>query len=283
MILIDFNGVAMASILAGQIEHEENIIRHMVLNSLRANRTKFKDKYGELVICADAGGNWRKKVYENYKSNRQKDRDDKKEYWDNIFSILNKVRDEIRDNFPYKHLHIHGCEADDIIATLCEYTNEFGNYEDVLIVSRDKDFKQLQKFPNVEQWEPFSKKKIKVDNPHDFLFEHICRGDGSDGVPNILSHDDTYINGDRQKALSTKKLQTFFDNKNDLENIMGHETYRNFIRNKKMIDLSETPNDLKTQIINTYEEQTIPNKGKVMPYLIKNRCKQLLEKMGDFI
>ena len=47
---------------------------------------------------------------------------------------------------PYQMLKVSGAEADDIIATLVESTQEFGQHEPVLIISGDKDFIQLQRY-----------------------------------------------------------------------------------------------------------------------------------------
>jgi hypothetical protein len=65
---------------------------------------------------------------------------------------------------------------------------------------------------------------------------------------------------------------------------MGQDIYRNFLRNKKMIDLTETPQNIKSEIINNYENQDPwKNKSKVFPYLIEKRCKLLLENVQEFI
>lgn len=149
MIIIDYSGVSIAPIAMGVAGVDENLIRHMILNSIRMYRNKFKDKYGEIVIVADGGGNWRKKVYPEYKGNRSKNREESKIDWEEAFRIIGMVRDELRDNFPYKVIHQWGCEADDTIAELVKWTQEFGNHEEVMIVSADKDFKQLQKYNNV--------------------------------------------------------------------------------------------------------------------------------------
>jgi len=80
-ILVDYNQVILASLFASIGNHtdvaaDESIIRHMFLNSLRANRKKFTEEYGEIVICADGKNTWRREAYPYYKANRKKSRDE---------------------------------------------------------------------------------------------------------------------------------------------------------------------------------------------------------------
>lgn len=282
MIILDFNGITLSNITVQKLEIEENLIRHMVLNSIRLYRKKFRHEYGEIVIATDAGNNWRKDYYPFYKANRGKTRDSDPEYWNEVFDILNMIRDELDEFTPYKVLHINKCEADDIIATLVEHTQEFGNYEPVMIVSADKDFAQLQRYNNVAQYSYNTKKFIKEKDPQRFLFEHICKGDGSDGVPNILSADNIFLQeGVRQTPLRQTKIDAWYQSKN-LESDMSSEEYRNFQRNKRMIDLKETPIELQQEIINRFNEQKDVSKNTLFNYLLKKRCKRLLEDIDDF-
>lgn len=252
----------------------------MILNSIRMYRSKYKATYGEIVVCSDGGNNWRKQVYPQYKFKRATNREESKVDWKEIFRITNMVLDEIKDNFPYKVVHLDECEADDIIGVLVENTQEFGNNERVLIVSADKDFGQLQKYPNVAQYSPMKKKFIKEDNPRKQLLELILKGDQADGIPNVLSSDDSFTAGIRQKPLRQKVIDQLFEDINS----QGEEVYRNYIRNKKLIDLSETPDRLREKIIYTYNNQDRwENRSKVMPYFISKRCRQLLEDIGEFI
>lgn len=280
MIILDYNAIAIGNIVTQKLDPDENLIRHMILNSIRMYRSKFKDKYGEIVITSDAGNNWRYSAFPNYKAARKKNRSDSKMDWDEIFRITNMVYDELGEHFPYKTIKIDGCEADDVIATLCENTQEFGNHEPIIIISADKDFAQLQKFSNVNQYSPMTKKFIKIDNPRLQLMELVLKGDTSDGVPNVLSSDNVFVDGSRQTPLRKPILEALIEDQKS----QGDEVYRNFLRNKKMIDLSETPTNLKNEIINTFNEQDRwNNKGKVFPYLIANRCRRLIDDIGDFI
>jgi len=280
MIIIDYNGIAIGNIVVQKLAVDENLIRHMILNSIRLYRKKFKE-YGEVVIVADAGGNWRKDVYPEYKANRKKSRDESSLDWDEVFRITNMVRDEIAENFPYKVMHVWGCEADDVIAQIVAETQEFGKYEDVMIVSADKDFAQLQVHNNVKQFSPMTKKFIKEENPRLRLAEHVLKGDSGDGVPNVLSDDKVFIEGRRQTPLSKKKKELLIETNGKG---LGEDVYRNYLRNQRMIDLTMCPDHVKHEIINTFERQDPwHNKGKVFPYLVQKRCKRLIEDIGDFI
>jgi hypothetical protein len=283
MILIDYSGVSIAPIVMGQAKfNDENLLRHMILNTIRMYRQKFK-AYGEVVIVADGGGNWRKEVYPEYKFKRKENREESKIDWDEAFRIINMVLQEIKDNFPYKVIHQWGCEADDSIAEIVKWTQEFGNYEKVMIVSADKDFKQLQKFDNVHQYSPMTKKLIKVDNPRLELEEHILTGDAGDGVPNVLSDDKVFAEGRRQNILSAKKKEALMNDPQSL----GEEVYRNYLRNKKMIDITESsamPDYIRKEIINTFESQDKSDyKKQVLNYFIKHQCRNLIEVLDEFI
>jgi hypothetical protein len=283
MILIDFSGISIAPVAMGLANADENLIRHMILNSIRMYRQKFKDKYGEVVIVADAGGNWRKDVYPEYKAKRKDARAKSKVDWDEAFRCINLVRDELKEHFPYKVIHQWGCEADDAIAEIVKHTQEFGNHEEVMIVSADKDFRQLQKYGNVRQWSTATKKFLDEPNPRLYLEEHIIKGDTGDGVPNVLSDDKCLAEGRRQGTMSAKKKAALLEDPKAL----GEEVYRNYLRNKKMIDLtenSECPQNIKEEIINTYEAQDQwANKSKVFPYLVAKRCRMLVESVQEFI
>lgn len=288
MILIDFSGIAIAPIVMGQAKfNDENLIRHIILNSIRYYRQKFKQEYGEVVIVADGGGNWRKDVYPEYKGKRKTSREESKIDWDEAFRIIKMILDEIKENMPYKVIHQWGCEADDSIAAIVHWTQEFGNYEPVMIVSADRDFRQLQTFDNVHQFSTITKKLIKEPNAKEYLEEHILTGCSSDGVPNILSDDDVFINEDkRQVPLTAKKKALIKEELKSGKPLQTESWYRNYQRNKKMIDLIDMscPASVREEIINTFVNQNPSmKKMKVMNYLVKKRCKLLLESAGEFI
>ena len=283
MILIDFSGICLATILINK-QNDEQMIRHMTLNSLRMYNKKFRDDYGEMILCCDGMNNWRRNYFSQYKANRRKDRNASSFDWNEAFRILHTIKDEIKENFPYKVIHLEGCEADDIIGTLVERTQDFGNYENVMIVSSDGDFKQLQRYDNVKQFSPMLKKFVVDNNPRLNLTLKILSGDTGDGVPNILSDDDVLVEGRRQTPLSKKKKDAIIEDLAEGELLYAASWYRNYCRNEKLIDLTKTPDDLKQDIINNYEEQDPwDNKGKVFPYLVAKRMNRLIESVQEFI
>jgi 5'-3' exonuclease len=288
MILVDLNQVMISNLMmqpglkADGIN--ENMIRHMVLNSLRMYNVKFKDQYGEMVICADDKKYWRRDLFPYYKASRKKTREESPYDWNLIFETLNRVRDEIRENFPYKVIQIDKTEADDVIGTLCHtYGVELKNEstEKILILSSDKDFMQLQKFVNVEQYSPMAKKFLKESNPVKFLREHIIKGDRGDGIPNILSSDDTFVTESRQKPVIEKKLNIWVTQ--NPEEFCDATMLKNYKRNESLIDLSKVPEEFSSRILDAYRVPgEVKGKDKILNYFIKNRMKLLMEHIQEF-
>ena len=281
MILIDYSQIALSNIIVQKL-NDEQMIRHMILNSIRMYNKKYRNEYGQLIICADGMNTWRKDFYPEYKANRKKSRDNSSMDWTEIFRILHTVRDEIRDYLPYKVIHMEGIEADDVIASLVMETQEFGQDEPVMIVSSDKDFIQLQKFKNVKQFSPIQKKVVTDKNPRTYLFNHIMRGDSNDGIPNVLSADDTFITEKNQTPLRQKKIDEWLEHSDNLRDVMTDDIYRNYQRNKKLIDLSDIPESIRESIINNFNGQTKTPNMKVLNYLIKKRCNNLIEVVEEF-
>lgn len=286
MILLDLNQVMIANLMMqirNSSEVEEDMLRHMILNSLRLYRTKFAKDYGDLVICCDDKNYWRKQIFPYYKAHRRADREKSPLDWNNIFTILNKVRDELKETFPWRVLQVETAEADDIIGTLC---HRFGKIlkadgvENILILSSDKDFGQLQKYANVEQFSPVTKKWIRINNPEAFLREHIMKGDRGDGIPNFLSGDNCIVAGQRQKPLMSKKLDTWISL--DPLDFCNDMMLRNYKRNEALVNLDMIPSDIQEQINNQYDNYQIPDRKGLLNYFIKNRLKHLMEHIGEF-
>ncbi|GAG49489.1 unnamed protein product, partial [marine sediment metagenome] len=78
MILVDFNQVMIATIMINLRKApaiEVDLVRHMVLNTLRSYRIRFGQKYGELVLCHDSRDPWRRDIFPLYKANRAKQKE----------------------------------------------------------------------------------------------------------------------------------------------------------------------------------------------------------------
>lgn len=255
---------------------EEDMVRHMVLNSLRSYNVKYSNEFGEMVIAADNTNYWRRKFFPYYKASRKENQKKSDLDWNAIFETLNKIRQELKDYFPYRVIDIESAEADDVIGTLAK---EFHNDQPILILSGDKDFIQLQAYPNVKQYDPVRKKWIAHEDPKQYLKEHILRGDSGDGIPNVLSNDNCFVIKERQKRLTSQKMQTYLDSDKDKlpENIA-----RNYHRNATLIDLSNTPKEIQDKVLISYHEQSGKKKTKLLDFFIEKRLKNLIEYIGDF-
>ena len=280
MIIVDLSQVMLSNLMMQLGNHtnaqiEESMVRHMVLNSLRSYKMKFSDEFGELVISCDNTNYWRKQAFPYYKANRKKNQEKSEMDWKAIFECLNKIRAELKEYFPYRVVDIESAEADDIIATLVKNADA---EDKVLILSGDKDFIQLHKYTNVKQYDPVRKKWISHDNPTRYLIEHILKGDSGDGVPNVLSSDNCFVIGERQKPLTAKKILNIIENIDSLEGPL----YRNYQRNKKLIDLTEVPAEIANKVLESYQAQENKGRDKMFNYFIANKLKHLMEHIGEF-
>jgi 5'-3' exonuclease len=286
MILVDLNQVLLAGLMAQianqkpKVELEEHLIRHMVLNIIRTHLRTFRKEYGEVVLCADNRKYWRKEFFPFYKAHRKKAREKSDLNWHLIFDMLAKFKVELKENFPYKVIDVEGAEADDIIGTLAP---RHVMHEDVLIISSDGDFLQLQQYNggkySIKQYNPAQKKYLISEDPIKELKLKIINGDSGDGIPNILSPSDTFVTGQRQKRMTEQKATKYLS-----EDVSEYDTTAaiNYSRNRTLIDLRNIPNEIKDKIINTYDETKPAPKGKILNYFITNKLKNLMEVIEEF-
>ena len=280
MIIIDMNQISLASLMMDlnmrkSNEVDEGMVRHMILNSIRLHRNQFGKEFGEVVLTYDSKHYWRREYFPQYKAGRKKGREKDNKDWNKIFGVLNKIKAEFKENLPYKYLEVYGCEADDIIATLCKNNQD----EKIMIISGDKDFIQLHKYPSVKQYSPILKKFVKDHNPDTYIKEHILKGDTSDGVPNVLSQDNTFVDGIRQRPLGRKKIETWLDIHID---DLPEEVKRNYQRNDKLINLDNVPEELEKEIMVDFCEAPCGDRSKLLNYFIQSRLKNLTSEIGEF-
>jgi 5'-3' exonuclease len=275
MVIIDMNQVMISNLMAQikQSELNEKLVRHMVLTSLRSYEKQYTKEYGEVVLAYDSRHYWRKDLFPFYKASRKKARAESSHNWSAIFEVLNKIRDEIKEFFPYKVVEVHGAEADDVISTLCKNK---GPKDKILILSGDKDFIQLQKYPGIKQYNPITKRPVANDDPWHYAKEHVMRGDKSDGIPNFLSDDDTFVTGVRQKPISQKKVAKWIEQKPE-EFCATTQQLANYHRNRNLIDFDCVPAEIEDKILHEYNSINISGKKVPLEYFKEHQLNDLLQ------
>lgn len=306
MIITDFSQLCIANI----VQHPEdfkkgrsdaataiNLVRHSTLATLLSYKRLYGREYGQMVIATDGRNYWRRDAFEYYKWSRKNMRKDSDLDWALIGDTVTKFREEFTAVFPYPVVAVDRAEADDIVAVLSEFTQEHelvtqGLETDVpqptLILSSDGDFKQLHKYKNVRQWSPLLKKFVtaSAEGIAFDLIEKIVKGDGGDGVPNIYSPDNHYtLNGGfppRQKSVMATRLAEFAVN--GIDACKTPQERSNFERNKRLVDLSEIPTDVKDDIIADYiaKSQKKVDQQLILAYFHKNRLRQLVDNIQEF-
>ena len=273
----------MVTLSRDSMDLSEDLVRHMVLNSLRGHNKKFRKEYGEMIIACDSKNVWRREVFPNYRAGRKANRAKSEHDWNAIFSMLHNIKDEIKNFLPYKVIEIETAEADDIIATLVNRLQRQtgpNHAKKVLILSGDKDFIQLHN-ANVRQYNPVLSKFVgKDETPSIYIKEHILKGDRSDGVPNVLSDDNVFVEeGRRQRPLSKKKIEAWV---NEMIMTFTEEEQKNYNRNRQLIDLSCIPPELEAKIINEFNDVKVASRDKILNYFITKKLKTLIEVIDEF-
>ena len=281
MIIIDMNQISLASVMmqlriSETKEVDEGLIRHMILNSIRNYVMEFKSDYtdndADIILAWDSKHYWRRDYYPQYKAGRRKGRQESDLDWNEIFQVTNKIRDEIKENLPYKSVEVYGAEADDIIAVVSN------SYDKVMIVSSDKDFIQLHS-KNIKQWSPVTKQEVNGHDPDTYIKEHVLKGDSVDGIPNVLSPDHTFTDGLRQKPLGKKRIEKMI---NENMHDWSDEVKRNYQRNYKLINLKNIPEDIESNIVDEISKSLCGDRSKLLNYFTVNKLKTLTENIGDF-
>jgi 5'-3' exonuclease len=287
MILVDLNQVLLAGLMAQIANHkggklEESLIRHMVLNIIRTHVKNFKNEYGEVVLCCDNRKYWRKDFFPFYKASRKKNREKSDLDWHMIFDILAKLKQELREHFPYKVIDVEGAEADDIIGTLAP---RHITHENILILSSDGDFLQLQMYNSkgkykIKQYNPSMKKYVISENPVLDLKEKIIRGDKGDGIPNIFSPSDCFVRDLRQKPITKGVIEKLL--KEETGEWSDESALTGYSRNQTLIDLRMIPEEIKEKIINTYENTKPASRQGLLNYFVEHRLKNLMDVIEEF-
>lgn len=297
--ILDLKSVMIANLMVGlskapkgSVMLDEGILRHMILSQMLNIRRQYKEY--EFVVACDMTNSWRRDHFPYYKYRRKQTRDNMGIDWVLVEETFTKLRQELHDFFPYRVVMVPRAEADDVIGTLC---HRFGHNENewfnptvsIVILSGDQDFIQLQKYPNIGQYDPIRKRVLLTDAADRYLFDHICTGDTGDGIPNILSPSDTFVTRTRQKAVRQVALDAWwelyqtkgYDEENKQHKVFLEST-ENFIRNRRLIDLSRTPAEMKQLINTSFDSQKGKDKRQLMNYMIQHRLRTLTESLSEF-
>jgi hypothetical protein len=289
MIIVDYSTVSIGNYVSQKLPPDIDLLRHTILSSLKSYNLKFRDKYGQMVIACDSSS-WRRQYFENYKAKRREAREDDSAAmdWKRAYECFNIIRDELEQILPWPVVKVSGAESDDIIAVLTQRAQEFGTGEPVVVIASDSDYKQLLKFQGVKVWSPITKKFVDEPNPDLWLFEATIKGQQKDGIPSIYSPDDHFLTrekGQRQPTVSAKKLNDLYEahKRGSLKDTLTERERRNFDRNQTLMSFDKIPDNIRESIIQAYISAPRNSPTGVMNYLIKNRCKVLLDSLNDFI
>lgn len=257
---------------------DEDIVRHVSLDGIRLINSKFRSQYGDPILAIDSRkGSWRKKVFPYYKAHRSDDRKKSSINWPELIRQMDVIKNEIKETFPYLVIEIDKAEADDTIGVLSRLAVE--NKQDAMIISGDRDFIQLQVDNQyVQQWDKRSERFVGADDPKRYLFEHVMKGDRGDGIPNILSPGDSFVNKIRQKPMTQKRLNEFWEDSTLLR------PYADRVKeNINIIDLKYTPSEIKEAVMEHYNVGPPDHpRSRVRDYMIEHRLKKLHENIQDF-
>lgn len=289
MLLIDYSQLVIG---AAQWWHSKekspmdmDLMRRLTLTGILDVKEKLRAYGEEVVLCMDSKQYWRRDIFPHYKgkrkANRAKQQESRSFDWKTFYECFDQMKREIAENLPIKCVEVEGAEADDVIATLARL---YGPHKPVCIVSADNDFVQIQQnlCPSVKQWSSMARKFITPENQDYDLFEHVVRGDTGDGVPNILSDDDTFMNEEkRQTPIRAKTIEQWrsFGLAQPDKFCNSLETLERFERNKRLIDFRCIPEELASAIVNKYNE-ALPPKGKTFNYMIMHRLNKIMERGG---
>lgn len=287
MQILDFSGVMLASILRAYKEQPKtidvNLIRHVILSTIKFYNKDFRHTYGKpLIACDTRNGTWRRDFFPHYKIKRSTSRPVPPEVWTEIMTAMDQVKNEIKEELPYPVIEVPKAEGDDVIAVISKSLSE-----PTVIISNDKDFNQLI-CSTIHQYRPLNKTLIK--KPESSVACHIIQGDAGDGIPNMLSDDDTFaVSGKRQIPLTAKYRHGLLAEFNNLSNPNNefNKYHRNLIRNQTLIDFNHIPESLAASILHEFRSQTEDKQGKgykysMMGYLIKHKMDVLKEQIDQF-
>jgi 5'-3' exonuclease len=285
-LLVDFSNIIYSVFfldLRTEGIQDENFVRHLCLNKILSIKRKLNISYKNMFLLLDHKINSRRQIYSYYKAGRAKAREESNVDFQKLFRIIDELYIEMKTHVPFYVLRNEYIEADDWIAVLTKHFSE--TKDPVIVVSTDKDFYQLQKYPNVlYQYDHLNFKPVRVENAENVLKVKVLCGDPGDGIPNILSDDDTFVTeGKRQKPFGEKKAwKNVIDNTVD-KLIEENNLQTNFKRNDRLINFDKIPKQISDAIIQRYVTYRLPSDGTMLEaYLHSKKLNIIASKVREF-
>jgi hypothetical protein len=262
LIIFDLNQIAVASVMVQAAPKHgvmpgSDILRHMIMDSVRMNVAQFKSFNKPVVIASDGRASWRKDIFKYYKFKRPEE------------------RAKLAPNVDWKVIYV---------GALVKHYHAQNQFDGIMIISGDKDFKQLHYDSRIRQYSPVLKDYVKSEGAEIERKKIILSGDRLDGVPNVLSPDNSFADKIRQRKLMPKikaELMAYASPDDIREAVIK----RNYYRNMVLTDLNMTPKDIRADIIEQFETKRnkLPPTMKVFNYLVSKQLVELSSKAGDFI
>lgn len=263
-----------------------------------------------VVFCLE-GRSWRKDAYEPYKKNRvvdtmsitEAEKEENELFWD----TYEKFTTYLKEKTNVSILRHEEAEADDMIARFIHLHPNDTHY----IISTDTDYVQLisdtvHQYNGVtgelitlngyfkDNGKPVLNKeknpKLLEESPSYMLFKKIIRGDTSDnvfsaypgvrekGTKNTVGIKEAYEDRDKQGFnWNNFMLQKWVDHNN-----VEHRVRDDYERNRKLIDLTAQPDDLKAKFDQRIRESvSVPHASQVGIHFMKFCGKYELEKISQ--
>jgi 5'-3' exonuclease len=269
-------------VVRGDADIKLGMALHITFNSIKKAWQDFKGNH--VVFCLE-GRSWRKDFYAPYKANRAesraamtvKEQEEDKLFWETFDQFKNFIIEKTNCTV----LQNSQLEADDLIAGFIQSHPD----DNHIIISTDSDFHQLIA-PNVSQYNGvaettttydgiFDKKgkrvidkktkaEVSAPDPEWILFEKCMRGDTSDNV--FSAFPGVRTKGTKNKVGLTEAFQDRKSKGYSWNNLMlqkwvdhekkEHRVLDDYERNRRLIDLSYQPDNIKEIILETIRTQT---------------------------
>ena len=299
MLVLDYSGVAIASILGfdrkleGSEDQIGNMIRHIVISTIKSYKKQFKEYSSELVIACDGNAYWRKEIFPQYKFKRKKSREESDIPWDIVYKYLDEVREALELFFPYKVIRVPRAEADDVMAVLAmdvcpQLTTTVGFEESVekfMGVSSDKDMKQLLRYNHVRLYSPYTKKLAAFDpgvNAKTFTRRLILTGDSGDGIPNVFSPITSFVDGIRQKAATSQRMDPILKSPDLISGTDDPIIKERIRQNARLISFDFIPHDLRVEIVEEYSKDLVGSKMLAYQWMADRNMKLMMNDIEEF-